>query len=62
MCAMCGCNKEAFMGVEMPNQNVYDVGATGVVSKPEMFGTESQNTSGVERNITLTSAPQIGMN
>ena len=59
---MCGCNKEAFMGVEMPNQNVYDVGATGVVSKPEMFGTESQNTSGVERNITLTSAPQIGMN
>ena len=59
---MCGCGKEAFMGVEMPNQNVYDVGATGLVSQPSMFGTESQNTSGVERNITLTSAPQIGMN
>ena len=62
MCAMCGCGKEAFMGVEMPNQNAYDVGATGLVSQPSMFGTESQNTSGVERNIPLTSAPQIGMN
>ena len=59
---MCGCGKEAFMGVEMPNQNVYDVGATGLVSQPSMFGTESQNTSGVERNIPLTSAPQIGIN
>jgi len=62
MCAMCGCGKEAFMGVEMPNQNVYDVGATGLVSQPSMFGTESQNTSGVEQSIALTSAPQIGMN
>lgn len=62
MCAMCGCGKEAFMGVEMPNQNVYDVGATGLVSKPTMFGTESQDTIGVERNLPLTNAPQIGMN
>jgi hypothetical protein len=45
---MCGCGKEAFMGVEMPNQNVYDVGATGVVSKPLMFGTDSSNTLGAE--------------
>jgi hypothetical protein len=59
---MCGCGKEAFMGVEMPNQNVYDVGATGLVSQPSMFGTESQNTSGVEQSIALTSATQIGMN
>jgi hypothetical protein len=49
MCAMCGCNSEAFMGVEMPNQNVYDVGATGVVSQPVMFGTDSMNNLGVSR-------------
>jgi hypothetical protein len=49
MCAMCGCGKEAFMGVELPNQNVYDVGATGVVSSPAMFGTESMNNLGVSR-------------
>ena len=48
MCAMCGCGKEAFMGVEMPNQNVYDVGATGLVSQPTMFGTDSMNTLGTE--------------
>ena len=42
MCAMCGCGSEAFMGVEMPSQNVYDVGATGLVLNPEMFGTESE--------------------
>lgn len=48
MCAMCGCGKEAFMGVDMPNQNVYDVGATGVVSTPAMFGTDSMNTIGTE--------------
>ena len=58
---MCGCNKEAFMGVEMPNQNVYDIGP-GQMDSPSMFGTESQNTIGVERNLPLTSAPQIGMN
>jgi hypothetical protein len=45
---MCGCNSEAFMGVELPNQNVYDVGATGLVSMPEMFGTDSMNTLGTE--------------
>jgi hypothetical protein len=45
---MCGCGKEAFMGVEMPNQNVYDVGATGLVSMPAMFGTDSMNTLGTE--------------
>jgi len=48
MCAMCGCGKEAFMGVEIPNQNVYDVGATGLVSQPSMFGTESMNPIGAE--------------
>jgi hypothetical protein len=41
MCAMCGCGKEAFMGVEMPNQNVYDVGP-GQLPSPEMFGTDSE--------------------
>jgi len=61
MCAMCGCGKEAFMGVEMPNQNVYDIGP-GQMDSPSMFGTESQDTIGVERNLPLTSAPQIGMN
>ena len=48
MCAMCGCSSEAFMGVELPNQNVYDVGATAVVSQPEMFGTDSINPLGAE--------------
>lgn len=61
MCAMCGCGKEAFMGVEMPNQNVYDIGP-GQMDSPSMFGTESQDTIGVERNLPLTSALQIGMN
>ena len=58
---MCGCGKEAFMGVEMPNQNVYDIGP-GQIDSPSMFGTESQDTIVVERNLPLTSAPQIGMN
>jgi hypothetical protein len=49
MCAMCGCNSEAFMGVEMPNQNVYDVGATAIVATPSMFGTDSMNPLGVSR-------------
>jgi len=48
MCNMCGCGKEAFMGVELPNQNVYDVGATGLVSQPTMFETDSMNTLGAE--------------
>lgn len=48
MCAMCGCNSEAFMGVEMPNQNVYDVGP-GQLDSPEMFGTDSSNPLGVSR-------------
>jgi hypothetical protein len=47
MCAMCGCGKEAFMGAEMPNQNVYDVGP-GQLSSPLMFGTDSMNTLGAE--------------
>ena len=59
---MCGCGKEAFMGVEMPNQNVYDVGATGLVSNPEMFNTDSQDTLGTEQSLPLTSAPQVGIN
>ena len=46
---MCGCGSaENFMGVELPNQNVYDVGATGLVSQPSMFGTDSINTLGTE--------------
>lgn len=45
MCAMCGCGSEAFMGVEMPNQNVYDVGP-GQLSSPVMFGTDSMNPLG----------------
>ena len=44
---MCGCGKEAFMGVEMPNQNVYDVGP-GQMASPSMFGTESMNPIGAE--------------
>ena len=40
---MCGCNSEAFMGVELPNQNVYDVGP-GQMASPEMFGNDSMNT------------------
>ena len=42
---MCGCSSEAFMGVEMPNQNVYDVGP-GQMPSPEMFGTDSMNPLG----------------
>lgn len=45
MCAMCGCSSEAFMGVELPNQNVYDVGP-GQISSPMMFGTDSLNPLG----------------
>ena len=44
---MCGCGSEAFMGVEMPNQNVYDVGP-GQLNSPMMFGTDSMNTLGTE--------------
>jgi hypothetical protein len=44
---MCGCGSaENFMGVALPNQNVYDVGATGLVSQPAMFGTDSMNSLG----------------
>ena len=47
MCLMCGCGSaENFMGVALPNQNVYDVGATGFVSQPSMFGTDSMNPLG----------------
>ena len=45
MCAMCGCSSEAFMGVEMPNQNVYDVGPGQLGSLP-MFGNDSSNPIG----------------
>jgi len=45
MCAMCGCSSEAFMGIEMPNQNVYDVGP-GQLNSPMMFGTDSLNPLG----------------
>lgn len=62
MCAMCGCGQEAFMGVEMPNQNMYDVGATGVVSTPDTFNTDSQDTLGLEQSLPLTSAPGVEFN
>ena len=58
---MCGCNSEAFMGVEMPNQNVYDVGP-GQMGSPSMFGTDSQDTLGTSSELPITSAPQVGMN
>ena len=48
MCAMCGCSSEAFMGVEMPHQNVYDVGP-GQLASPVMFGTDSENNLGVSK-------------
>ena len=60
MCDMCGCGKEAFMGNEMPNQNVYDVGP-GQLNSPEMFGTDSQDTLGTATELSLTSAPQVRM-
>ena len=44
---MCGCGSQAFMGAEMPNQNVYDVGP-GQLNSPMMFGTDSMNTLGTE--------------
>jgi hypothetical protein len=46
---MCGCSSEAFMGVEMPNQNVYDVGP-GQLETPVMFGTDSMNNLGVSQS------------
>ena len=46
MCLMCGCGSaENFMGVALPNQNVYDVGP-GQLSSPMMFGTDSMNPLG----------------
>jgi len=48
MCDMCGCGKEAFMGSELAPQSVYDVGATGLVAMPMMFGTDSMNPIGSE--------------
>jgi hypothetical protein len=36
------------MGVDLPNQNVYDVGATAIVIEPAMFGTESMNPLGTK--------------
>jgi hypothetical protein len=43
---MCGCGSaENFMGVALPNQNVYDVGP-GQLSSPMMFGTDSMNPLG----------------
>lgn len=62
MCAMCGCNSKTFMGIELANQSMYDVGATGVVSKPEMFQTDSMDTLGTATELPLTIAPQVGMN
>lgn len=60
MCEMCGCGSQAFMGAEMPNQNVYDVGP-GQLNSPDMFGTDSQDTLGTATELPLTSAPQVRM-
>ncbi len=60
MCEMCGCGSQAFMGAEMPNQNVYDIGP-GQLNSPEMFGTDSQDTLGTATELSLTSAPQVRM-
>lgn len=48
MCVMCGCGKEAFMGEEMPNRSVYDVGP-GQLESPLMFGTDSMNNLGISK-------------
>ena len=61
MCDMCGCGSQAFMGAEMPNQNVYDIGP-GQLNSPDMFNTDSEDTLGTETEFTLTSAPQVGIN
>lgn len=60
MCAMCGCGSEAFMGAEMPNQNVYDVGP-GERPSPEMFGVDSQDTLGTNTNLDTVMPPQVRM-
>lgn len=44
---MCGCGTDRFMGITMPNQNVYDVGP-GQLLSPVMFGTDSMNPLGRE--------------
>jgi hypothetical protein len=48
MCAMCGCNSEAFMGVEMPKQSVVNAGPSEMAS-PEMFNTDSINNLGISK-------------
>lgn len=48
MCAMCGCNSEAFMGVEMPKQSVVNAGPYEMAS-PEMFNTDSINNLGISK-------------
>lgn len=48
MCLMCGCGSQDFMGVPMPNQNVYDVGP-GQLQSPMLFGTDSMNPLGAEK-------------
>lgn len=57
MCAMCGCNSEAFMGVEMPNQNVYDV-APGMIDPSNGYGQtlDSLNTLGVGGTLDIQSS------
>ena len=57
MCAMCGCGTQEFMGSSMPNQNVFDVGP-GQMASPMMFGTDSMNTLGAEREES--SAHEMG--
>ena len=53
---------ENYTGEVMPNQNVYDVGATGLVSSPAMFNTDSENTLGTDQSFPLTSAPGVEFN
>lgn len=49
---MCGCGSQDFMGVPMPNQNVYDVGP-GQLASPSMFGTDSMNPLGSETEESM---------
>jgi hypothetical protein len=48
MCAMCGCNSEAFMGVENSTPSVINAGPSEMPS-PEMFNTDSINNLGVSK-------------
>ena len=46
MCAMCGCNSEAFMGVNIPDPKTTDVNNQGTPMTFNMTGVDSINTLG----------------